>query len=508
MIFSTHLSQYRRFVLQASLIFLLNVASVNSSPNTTMHDSDTKGTISYPDVAITDLQYMRDALILAHPAALDESDVHFFRWMRNGYGEAMKLARRATTKADVLAVDRFFTNGLRDAHVAVFAHDLVVPPPLWAGWTMDYDGESFYVGYRARTWPSELPPVGGKVVACDGESVKTLLAKNFAPFIDNRQFLEASWVAVAKFATLETQLVPRMPLYRIKNCDILHDGRLRNYSLSWNVDTNQHVSAFVRRDSFSVERLRSGIVWATLPAFQLNKAQVSEFERVIQELSAINSSSGIVLDVRGNSGGDSLLAEKLARWLYGNVPVADAHRRMTDNTFAEWRVSSIAIDELTARLDALDGAGRRGDPTYLATQELLSLMTQAIHSKAPWIRQPNVPDATDAPDSTGFVGPLAILTDSSCASACLNFVELFRNLPGAVHFGRPTDADTIYLDITEVNLPSGFRFRFPLKVWRNRHRGSNEPLVPQVLYKGPMTDNLRVKHWVEENLRNGIASGQ
>lgn len=503
---SKFLQRFRRIIPKSTIIFFIASFSMSSIANSTKSDYIIE--IDYGSVAADDLQQMRDALFQGHPAALDGADDKFFSCLENGYAGAIELARKAKTKADVLAVDRFFANCLLDSHVAVFTQDQVLTPPLWAGWTMDFDGESFYVANTATAWPGDLPPLGGKVVECDGEPVKAVLAEHFAPFIDGREALDASWVTVAKFATLETELVPRLPQYRIESCDVLHDGHLRRYSLTWNVDTSQHVKSFVRPVSFSVERLENDIFWVTLPTFQLSRIQVSEFERVLRELTTVGSSSAVVFDVRGNSGGDSLLAEKLLRSLYGNIPVTIAHERISRNTYADWRVSSIAVQELTIRLDALDRVGRHGDPTYLATQELRELMEKAFASKTQWVRQPNAPDAMDTPDSTGFDGRLAILTDASCGSACLNFVELSRNLPGALHLGKPTDADTNYLDITEVTLPSGFRFRLPLKIWRNRPRKSNEPLIPHVIYKGPMTDQTKVREWVSENLRGIINSGQ
>jgi hypothetical protein len=49
-----------------------------------------------------------------------------------------------------------------------------------------------------------------------------------------------------------------------------------------------------------------------------------------------------------------------------------------------------------------------------------------------------------------------------------------------VHLGRTTSADTVYIDTGWHKLPSGNLLFLPLKVWRNRTRGNNEALVPDV----------------------------
>jgi hypothetical protein len=91
-------------------------------------------------------------------------------------------------------------------------------------------------------------------------------------------------------------------------------------------------------------------------------------------------------------------------------------------------------------------------------------------------------------------GTVALFTDHNCASACLDFADQVRSVPGSVHLGQTTSADALYIDGgARVRLPSGNVLVLPLKVWRNRLRGNNEPWVPQVPLAVDMRDDGAVR---------------
>lgn len=63
--------------------------------------------------------------------------------------------------------------------------------------------------------------------------------------------------------------------------------------------------------------------------------------------------------------------------------------------------------------------------------------------------------------------------------------------------GEATSADTLYMDVREEMLPSGVaRAVIPMKVYRGRKRGANEPAVPRHRYTGDMRDDAALARWV------------
>ena len=82
---------------------------------------------------------------------------------------------------------------------------------------------------------------------------------------------------------------------------------------------------------------------------------------------------------------------------------------------------------------------------------------------------------------------------SRSACACLDFADQIRLVPSSIHLGSTTGADTLYIDVGRVVLPSGNTFVLPLEVWRNRLRGDNEPLVPDVRLDCDVEDDVAVR---------------
>ena len=116
-------------------------------------------------------------------------------------------------------------------------------------------------------------------------------------------------------------------------------------------------------------------------------------------------------------------------------------------------------------------------------------------------------DANDAAMPVAPTNPMAakiiLLTDGHCNSACLDAMDLFLSLPGTVHAGTTTAADTIFMDISRVDLPSGlFALGYGHKAWTERPRGSNVPYRPaaQWTYAGDVRDDAAWKAWLDSRL--------
>jgi hypothetical protein len=71
-------------------------------------------------------------------------------------------------------------------------------------------------------------------------------------------------------------------------------------------------------------------------------------------------------------------------------------------------------------------------------------------------------------------------------------------LPGVVHVGQPTSADSIYIDNTGMMLPSGQgQLSYSLKVYRNRIRGNNQWYEPALKWPGGALTDESVAAWVK-----------
>ena len=95
-----------------------------------------------------------------------------------------------------------------------------------------------------------------------------------------------------------------------------------------------------------------------------------------------------------------------------------------------------------------------------------------------------------------MAGPVYVLTDPVCSSACLDAVDLWK-AAGAIQLGRETSADTVYMDVRGQALPSDLAsLVIPMKVWRGRARGNNVPQRPAHIYDGAMGDQAALESWI------------
>lgn len=94
-------------------------------------------------------------------------------------------------------------------------------------------------------------------------------------------------------------------------------------------------------------------------------------------------------------------------------------------------------------------------------------------------------------------GPrVVVVADSGCGSACLDALDIWRAM-GATQVGVTTSADTVYMEIRREPLPSGIMdVAIPMKVYRERPRGHNEPYQPHVRYEGDLTDTPTLEAWI------------
>ncbi|KAG1587891.1 hypothetical protein G6F46_014711 [Rhizopus delemar] len=135
---------------------------------------------------------------------------------------------------------------------------------------------------------------------------------------------------------------------------------------------------------------------------------------------------------------------------------------------------------------------------------MLETVTQGMaqareRGEALW-REPPEPKASAAPAAAPVVpvraGRVVIVADAACGSACLDALELWKRL-GAVQVGVETSADSLYMDVRPDMLPSGLaRISVPMKVFRGRVRGSNEPHAPDRRYEGDMRDTASLEAWI------------
>src|SRR5262249_25636234 len=239
--------------------------------------------------------------------------------------------------------------------------------------------------------------------------------------------------------------------------------------------------------------------WITIPTFNLGDAKSGAAlkaltEEVRSQASKIRSARAVVFDVRGNRGGNSTAGKALLAAIW---PEAYIKERQPIPTAVDWRLSTGNIRFLRdSNLRTLLRQFGEESEEVKSYDRMLKLMEAALaRGDAIYRDEPSVTMTADG-EPRFRVAPI-LLTDGVCASACLDFADIVRRLPRAVHVGRETSADAVYTDNRALTLPSGLGFvGFSMKVYRGRIRGNNEPYRPSRVYPCDIRDTAAVEKWI------------
>lgn len=454
---------------------------------------------SYSAIALADLARAKQVLRDAHPAVALKTDRSFNDWFVQGYDEAEKLAMRAANRQQVLAAVRYYLSGFRDSHVAVWDPN-ASSQTMWAGWTAQRRGSEWRVVHAASRWLTPMPEEGAVLIACDGLTPSEYVDTYIAPFVDRRTGLES---VLYRLALLLSNRTPRDGIWETEkpySCTFESNGEIREYRLDWKFSEEGSHSSSKQRPRMGVELWGKNRYWIYAQQFLPSDLEENELEDAISAILSVPPNADIVVfDVRGNNGGNSLVGyQLLAALMRRDTPT------LKSDAQAWWRPSRISVDWF-ARL-ARDELVRAG-PQSVRYRKILEMekFLEGAHQKS----GPDVLVSDSAmeasqypppPEGDSFKGRVVLLTDKNCASACLGFSDLVLAVPGALHVGESTSADSDYLDIAVVGLPSGLQMAVPQKVWIGRSRKANAPLIPEYLFGGDIHDTPSLRAWLERLL--------
>lgn len=462
-------------------------------------------------LASDDLNAVHKLIVEGHPGFLDEQNPGFRVWTEQGYREALALLPQVVSYDAALAVVRYYVSGFRDGHT-VYVDELRNNDTISRvnGWKVSLTKGAYVVSAVAPGWSAALPPIGSTLIQCDGQAPDDLLRDDIAPYYDRRG-LSATKPVLAHFLAYEW-----LPSHRLKQCEFQSpDGARPKHTMlyqdirSGDLDWIRFYAGVTRtRNSYD---FRSGTLWIRAANFMLQPEDAKTLDTMLHEMPRLRGVKRIVFDTRGNVGGDSAVGERMFTAATGGLSFDDSGEDLLPKTYAQWRVSSHSISATEQSMQrAVKLYGPESEQAKYLGDRLQSMRT-AQASGQQWIVQDGGGhDFTRAEIAARhgkmlkFRGRIALITDSSCFSACLDFADLVRGVPGSVHLGETTSADAVYIDIGEFPLPSGNLLGMSLKVWRNRARGNNEPLIPDVPLNIDMSDDAAVHSAVLALLNTSI----
>lgn len=451
-----------------------------------------------------DATALHAVIIDSHPGVYDAQNPGFRARVDEGLALALKRAETTTTAGGWWWTLRAFVGSFDDGHVQMGLTDQSAGfPTRWPGFLTVYRGGDQVVADRDAT-DAATPPLGARLIDCDGVAAEQMGAERIGAF-RGRWFLESQHAVLGDWQFMNAS---NPWLAEMRHCRFESEGEVKSYALTWRGITAADLSARRApltqraRPAFGVKQLDDGGFWLSMPSFDgspgsdAHTALTAMIAEATAKQSDLRAAPYVVLDLRGNGGGSSHWSQSLATvlWNDGWIRTHD----LPPIEAIEWRASADNQAAIQSYVDEWTAAGESAERIAWA-QQIVDGMTGARAAGQPYWRDAASPaDAAAAvTDVTpGITGRVYLLTDPFCASACLDAVDLWKAL-GAVQIGRETSADTVYMDVRDTTLPSGLAaLVIPMKVWRGRARGNNEPQRPVHVFDGDMTNEAELAAWV------------
>ncbi len=459
----------------------------------------TTGGNDWTTTTLNDLAAARTAILANHPGQVDPLQPGFVPAMDRREQQLLAPARTVRGEAGWQRVLEDFANGFADVHVAV--RFTPPAPAVWPGFLSRTDHLGTPTRIVLAADPSAGPHPGDTLLDCDGRPADALLAERvLRPLLNPALPQRLPVVSPALFAADANDPADRPASCRFRD----PAGNARTVPLRWRpIDRSALDARLAEASGIPIPPLglrRVANVWfVSIPSFEWENADGVRMQAFLAALRraapTLHAARRVVIDLRGNHGGNSAWGDAVAAALWGRTAV-DAAEATLDWT-VDWRPS--AGNEASLRRSAASErqGGLRSEAA--GTDALADRMARARAAGRALLPEPGQPHpAIMPPASSPFATPVLVLTEPRNISACLDFLDLLALLPGTERIGLPTGADTLDMDIAEAPLPSGHAsLLYPMKVFRHRARGADVAYQPATAWPGgPMTDDA-LAQWVD-----------
>ena len=433
-----------------------------------------------------------------HPGASIELDDAAFRGrLSRAYAQAKARALKVSSFEGYVATLGGFATAMGDKHIwsrPLFARD----SRLWAGLLMARRGQDWVVA-ADDNGSAGASLKGARLASCDGIPADELARRRIGEF-------HAVW-------SIEAQRVQRAPwlllddgnpfLERPRRCTFADGAASREIDLKWReiarTDLADRLSAVPTRGKagFGVRQAGKGW-WIGLES--LSDRAESVVGEVRDKKDLLRNAAFVVVDVRGNDGGNSIYGHELARALLGDIYVQAAMSSggNTEDCPKLWRASAGNLDHLAEIGRTV--VAKAPEPVREQFASDFASLKAAATKGHDFAGKPctGTAAAQTKPASLPawpLPGKVYLLTDNSCFSSCLLMADEFRRL-GAIQVGEPTDAATNYMEVREEVLPSGLSAFSTLQAVDTGSPHAIGPFVPAIPDSGSIADTPALESWI------------
>lgn len=334
-------------------------------------------------------------------------------------------------------------------------------------------GDRYYVrAIDSQLFPGDEVKVGAELRACDGKSIGQVMEQEIIPFQQVSAF-EAGLYTNAKLVFFRWDKDPGS----ITKCEFVDQTQSKNVSLEWKTVGSDYLTRFQEKPgaTYAIEKTPYGH-WIQLHSLAgYGPEDTALLKRFVDDAKDLRNDSNIVLDLRGNSGGNSSWGEEWIKNLYGYKP-------KLSNVPNLIYTSPGNIGHYERIFELLDSTGGFSKPKDKDDYKFLLAEMHIHQGRLIPIPEDKKPKSGERKKRTKFHGKLWVISDAWVFSSGELFLQMLRLMPNVTQVGIATDASTQAGEIRFDQTPSGLVFSIGTKVFRSIFVGRKpgEPLKPQV----------------------------
>lgn len=434
----------------------------------------------WQQLTLIDLHTMHDILIKNTPQYYEKYRP-FMEWLETGLDRSLQLATKVNTKAAYFYTLSYYANGFNNGHIKVTLNNEQFTYKYASLLATYLNG--YYLVSHVEQNKTDLPPLGAKIINCDNEPVDKLVEKDIIAFSFTPK-LEASYRNAANNLFFDSNPLRYYP----KNCIFEFQGKKFSRPIHWNVISKkdaQNIKALYHKQyEFLLKPFDSHGLWIAIPTLYPLDNQRKFLEMLVSMAPKYRNFDPIVLDVRGNHGGNSSWAKHILERIYGKeyaqpILAEQSERqlfRVTPSNIAKLKSVAQLYPDLNKDVVKLENAQKKGIKMFTFGQKQ-NVFTQTTKL-------------------SNFHNHIYFLTDHNCFSSCLDFADYISLLPNTTHIGLTTNADSPYTENNNIIFPSGVNFMFTM-THDLRTRGENIPYIPKYKYDGDISNTKALMQWVQ-----------
>jgi hypothetical protein len=446
-------------------------------------------------LARSDIEFMHAQTQAHHPGPVDDENPDFRTQMEIALERGLSLAARVDSQAGYAMALRAYAAHYRDGHYGVGPRS-GVETYQWPGFVTIRTGGRWFV----RSGDASAAALDGhELLDCDGRTVDDWMQERIFDFAGNPD-LVADWAQRAPHLMVERG---NPFIGRPGSCRLSDGESVETVSLEWqdiDADTWWEVSDTLSQPEpapWGLHEFAPNAFWIGMPTFAPQGENLENMHALIAELEEradeLRAADLLVFDVRSNNGGASSWGDAIVNAVWGEDYAAYRAPALSDGV--DYRISDENIDHARFIIDFTVEQNMTDAETYF--REVYAGMLAASEAGEDLYRERR--EARDmAPAAENPVtARVYFLTDSACGSACLDFADRMYALEGVTHIGGETYADSAYMELRTLDLPSGYgSLGLPIKVYRGRPRASGETYVPERVYSGTDWTTPALQTWV------------